>query len=185
MTTYYQHVSSLCEKVLEVLAQTLPYGPHVFDDLRRPPIAASMRLLHYPPSSNLKDQLGAGAHTDFGIITLLLTDGKPGLQVLNEATGSWVPVPPAKDAFVVNVGDMLDMITGGEFKSNTHRVVNEGGEDRYSVPYFYDANLDYRLARLDGADEREGRKVPTVEEHMLWRFATTYGRGKEEDKDAV
>lgn len=77
------------------------------------------------------------AHTDFGVITLLLTDGLPGLQVQNQNTGQWVSVPPDENAFVVNVGDMLQQITGGYFKSNLHRVLNLGDADRHSVPYFF------------------------------------------------
>ncbi|GME64274.1 Isopenicillin N synthase [Neofusicoccum parvum] len=179
MNEYYAHVSALNQTVMEIVADALPYGSGVFDGLKQQPVAASMRLLHYPPQrTNDEKQLGAGAHTDFGITTLLLTDGHPGLEVLNQSTGQWVAVPPNEDAYVVNVGDMLQQITGGYFKSNVHRVLNLGDEDRYSVPYFFDGCLDARLARLDGKDLG---KVLTVEEHMTERFATTYGRGEKKD----
>ncbi|KAK8234350.1 hypothetical protein HDK77DRAFT_429064 [Phyllosticta capitalensis] len=178
MVEYYDAVESLCLRVLEVVAAALPYGPDVLDDFKKEPIVASMRLLHYPPQSSATEkQYGAGAHTDFGFITLLLTDGHPGLQVQNQGTGQWVPVPPNEDAFVVNVGDMLQQISGGYFKSNMHRVLNLGDADRYSVPYFFDGCLDARLRRLDGTDEE---RILTVEEHMLERFATTYGAKKED-----
>ncbi|KAF4540042.1 Isopenicillin N synthase [Lasiodiplodia theobromae] len=175
---YYSEVEALSRTVMDIIAAALGHGPEVFAEMKKEPIAASIRLLHYPPqrteTSNEK-QLGAGAHTDFGWTTLLLTDGHPGLEVLNQTTGEWVAVPPDRDAYVVNVGDMLQQITGGHFKSNVHRVRNLGDEDRYSVPYFFDGCLDARLARLDGKDQT---KVLTVEEHMLERFATTYGRGQ-------
>ncbi|KAH7057275.1 hypothetical protein B0J12DRAFT_408447 [Macrophomina phaseolina] len=176
---YYERVAGLSKTVMDVIAAALPYEPENFEQYKKEPIAASMRLLHYPPQRTTdENQLGAGAHTDFGWITLLLTDGNPGLEVLNQSSGEWVQVPPNKDAYVVNVGDMLQQITGGYFKSNVHRVLNLGEEDRYSVPYFFDGCLDAKLARLDGKDEG---KVLTVEEHMLERFTTTYGRGKAKD----
>lgn len=179
MNQYYERVAALSKTVMDIIAAALPYGPAVFDQYKLEPIAASIRLLHYPPQrTNDGKQLGAGAHTDFGWITLLLTDGHPGLEVLNQSTGEWVQVPPNKDAYIVNVGDMLQQITGGYFKSNFHRVLNLGESDRYSVPYFFDGCLDAKLARLDGRDEG---KVLTVEEHMLERFATTYGRGQAKD----
>ncbi|KAK7537202.1 uncharacterized protein J3D65DRAFT_624737 [Phyllosticta citribraziliensis] len=177
MVDYYDAVEALCLRVLELVAAALPYGPDALDELKGEPIVASMRLLHYPPqNSSAEKQFGAGAHTDFGVITLLLTDGLPGLQVQNQTTGQWVSVPPDENAFVVNVGDMLQQITGGYFKSNLHRVLNLGDADRYSVPYFFDGCLDARLKRLDGADED---RILTVEEHMLERFATTYSVAKE------
>ncbi|OMP88696.1 Sexual differentiation process protein isp7 [Diplodia seriata] len=188
MNRYYAHVEALSRTVMDIVAAALGHGPDVFAEMKKEPIAASIALLHYPPQEaketstdgkqQQQQQLGAGAHTDFGWTTLLLTDGHPGLEVLNQATGEWVQVPPEKDAYVVNVGDMLQQITGGCFKSNLHRVRNLGAVHRYSVPYFFDGCLDAKLARLDGKDD--GR-VLTVEEHMLERFATTYGRGEPKD----
>ncbi|KAF2090424.1 citrinin biosynthesis oxygenase CtnA [Saccharata proteae CBS 121410] len=176
MNEYYNKVQALSATVMSILARALPYTHDVLDHFSRDPVMASMRLLHYPPQSTTdQNQLGAGAHTDFGVITLLLTDGSPGLQVLNNASGEWVPVPPNADAYVVNMGDMMDQITGGHFKSNTHRVINTGNTHRYSIPYFFDGNLDTRLTRLDGKNQGP---VLTVEEHMAERFATTYGRVK-------
>ncbi|KAL1644189.1 hypothetical protein SLS58_004469 [Diplodia intermedia] len=180
MNRYYARVEALSRTVMDIIAAALGRGPDVFAAMKKEPVAASIRLLHYPPqeATDSEQQLGAGAHTDFGWTTLLLTDGHPGLEVLNQATGEWVPVPPERDAYVVNVGDMLQQITAGRFKSNVHRVRNLGAVHRYSVPYFFDGCLDAKLARLDGKDD--GR-VLTVEEHMLERFATTYGRGEVKD----
>jgi isopenicillin N synthase-like dioxygenase len=156
---------------MEVLAKGLPYNnKDIFKDFCTDPLAV-VRLLHYPPQPNLDDpkQRGAGAHTDFGAITLLLQDDKGGLQVLNEATGNWIDVKPNPDAYVVNVGDMLETWTRGEYKSNTHRVINVSRTDRYSVPFFFDGNLEYVLKPLDGSTE-DGK---TVEQVMTERYATT------------
>ncbi|OJD34004.1 2og-fe oxygenase family [Diplodia corticola] len=200
MNRYYAQVEALSRTVMDVIAAALGHSPDVFAELKNEPVAASMRLLHYPPDpqrqkagdgdggggggggvTQQQQQLGAGAHTDFGWTTLLLTDGHAGLEVLDHGSGEWVAVPPERDAYVVNVGDMLQHVTGGRFKSNVHRVRNLGDAHRYSVPYFFDGCLDAKLARLDGKDA--GGRALTVEEHMLERFATTYGRGGAEKED--
>ncbi len=178
---YFAKMFSLALKVLDLIALGMPYGPKVFEEFVSNDAVASIRLLHYPPDkSNDARQLGAGAHTDFGAITLLLQDEVGGLQVWDYNNKEWVDVTPNPDAFVVNVGDMLQMWTSGRYKSSLHRVINRAGRDRYSVPFFFDGNVDCVLAPLDGSDL--GRKPPTVEEHMRERFGTTYGRGaKKED----
>lgn len=174
---YYSAMTKLCWTVLDMIAGTLPYGPTVFDEFKANDPACPLRLLHYPPTVDAKDetkrQLGISAHTDFGAITLLLQDHHEGLQVMNNNTGEWVAVPPRKDAFVVNMGDMMSKITGGEYKSSLHRVINRNAEDRYSVVYFFDGNLDYKLNDL--SKPADGQLAPTVEEHMEERRRTTYG----------
>jgi isopenicillin N synthase-like dioxygenase len=81
----------------------------------------------------------------------------------------------------VNIGDMLALWTRNIYKSNTHRVINKGTRDRYSVPFFLDGNCDVELRPFDGSapDKVKGARAITVEEHMLERFGTTYGRAKE------
>lgn len=170
----------LALKVLDAIAAGMPYGPHVFDEFCSNDAVASIRLLHYPPDSSTDErQLGAGAHTDFGAITLLLQDQIGGLQVWDYGNKEWKDVTPVKDAYVVNVGDMLQMWTSGVYKSSLHRVLNKGGRDRYSVPFFFDGNVDCVLTPLSGGEE--GKRYPTVEEHMRERFGSTYGRGKQRE----
>ena len=156
--------------LLEILAAGLPYGPHVFDDFNSNDPLASLRLLHYPPTDS--NSLGAGAHTDFGAFTFLLQDDNAGLQVQNPETKEWIPIMPNRDAYVVNIGDMMQRWTKGLYKSNLHRVINSGKAERYSSPFFFDGNLDCRLVPFDGSEPEGG--VLTVEEHMKERFASTY-----------
>lgn len=169
---YHQAVSNLSAHLMQILGRGLGnLDTSVFQDFSRDPIAV-VRLLHYPPhpTSDDPELVGAGAHTDFGAITLLLQDGHSGLQVLNQDTDTWVDVPPNKDSYVVNVGDMLHIWTAGAYKSSVHRVINTSGTERYSVPFFLDGNADCVIKPLDGS---EGKQV-TVEEHMLSRFAASY-----------
>lgn len=179
--TYYSAIYALSLRVLDLIAATLPYGPNVFDDFKSHTPAAPLRLLHYPkapPRSDDKEgarQLGASAHTDFGAITLLLQDANEGLEVLNDAAGEWVSVPPSDSGgYVVNVGDMLSAWTAGAYKSSVHRVLNKSPGDRYSVVFFFDGNLDTPLAPLERR-KRDG-EVKTVEQHMVERMSKSYGK---------
>ncbi|KIW70614.1 hypothetical protein PV04_02868 [Phialophora macrospora] len=169
---YHRALSELSFHLMRILAGGLrDFDTTVFEEFCRDPIA-SLRLLHYPPHPDHEDPalVGAGAHTDFGAITLLLQDGHSGLQVLNQFTKEWIDVPPREHAYVINVGDMLEAWTSGAYKSNVHRVINTSGTDRYSVPFFLDGNADCVISPLDGSNG----KAFTVEEHMLSRYAESY-----------
>jgi isopenicillin N synthase-like dioxygenase len=172
---YHQKMFELALTVVEILAAGMPYGPRIFDDFVAGNIVAPLRLLHYPPQKTQDTrQLGVGAHTDFGAITLLLQDETPGLQVFNEASKTWIQVPPNKDAYVVNIGDMLSRWTKGVYKSGLHRVLNRSTRDRYSVPYFFDGNMNCILKPLDGDPNGP---IITVKEHLAARRDEVYGRG--------
>ncbi|EFX01331.1 2og-Fe oxygenase family protein [Grosmannia clavigera kw1407] len=179
---YHAAALSLSRTVLDILARGLPYGDDVFAEFTSNDPLCSVRMLHYPPTnesptSASPKQLGAGAHTDFGAITLLYQDDKGGLEVLDQATDTWVPVVPNPAAYIVNVGDMLSLWTRGAYRSNLHRVINYSGTDRYSLPFFFDGNLDTKLIPLGTEDEPAG-DVLTVQDHMLERLGTTFERAE-------
>ena len=110
-----------------------------------------LRLLHYPPrpTSAPDDLYGSAPHTDFGLLTILATDDVGGLQV-KAPGGGWIDVPPRKDAYIVNVGDMLHRLSNTHLRSTPHRVINKSGQERYSVPFFYDPPVTYDVAPLRG-----------------------------------
>jgi isopenicillin N synthase-like dioxygenase len=174
---YFQAVHSLALRVLELIACTLPYGPRIFDKFTEGHTVAVLRLLHYPPApKDSSKQLGAGAHTDFGAITLLLQDENPGLEVLDPKSNEFVAVNPTPNAFVFNVGDMLSFWTGSEYKSSVHRVINKAPKDRYSAAFFYDGALDCLLTPLNSNGlETVGEETYTVEKHMIKRIMASYG----------
>ncbi|KAF4310738.1 Isopenicillin N synthase [Botryosphaeria dothidea] len=189
---YFTAVYTLSLRILDMIAASLPYDVSpMFARFTQPAdlVAAPLRLLHYPPARRSKQrQLGASAHTDFGAITLLLQDGNPGLQVLDQHSESWVDVPSTRNAYVVNVGDMLEKWTGGYYRSSVHRVLNPQPKDRYSVVFFFDGNLDCPLVPLNPNDAAKSSVLPggeggkedgvlTVEKHMIKRMATSYGKG--------
>jgi len=93
------------------------------------------RIFRYPPAAD-DEGWGVAEHTDYGLLTLLATDGTPGLEV--KVQGEWVPAPADADLVICNLGDMLDRVTSGRYRSNPHRVRNHAGADRYSLPFFLD-----------------------------------------------
>lgn len=110
-----------------------------------------LRLLHYPPqpAQAPEDLYGSAPHRDFGCLTILAQDDVGGLQV-QTPDGNWIDVPPMKDAFIVNVGDMLHRLSNGRLLSTPHRVINTTGQERYSVPFFYDPHVTTDIAPLPG-----------------------------------
>lgn len=153
----------------------LGHDPGVLKKFTNEPVM-NLKLLHYPPhTSNDARQFGAGAHTDFGTLTILLQQpGKPGLQVYYAPTDEWLAVPAVEDVFVINMGDLVQKWTGGEYSSTLHRVINASDEDRYSVPCFYHGDLNatnpFKLGEANGE---------TVEEHIRRKFDQSYGlKGK-------
>ncbi|KAJ0406732.1 hypothetical protein P43SY_004557 [Pythium insidiosum] len=145
MERYHREMSTLGFRVARLFAEAAG-APGAFDDegmFDRP--MAALRLLHYDAVKSDIDRgvFGAGAHTDYGLITLLSTDDNPGLQIWHE--GRWIDVPPRQDAFIVNIGDMGERWTNGRFRSTRHRVVNVTGAERFSVPFFYEPNFTCRV----------------------------------------
>jgi isopenicillin N synthase-like dioxygenase len=109
----------------------------------------NVRAVHYPPQEREND-VGIGAHTDFCWFTLVCQNktAYPALEVLN-ANGIWVPVHPEPNTFVVNIADFLKLVTGGTWQSTVHRVRNTGGEERYSMPFFFSPNEDAKVSVVE------------------------------------
>jgi len=139
-----------------------------------------------PAASDATDAWGVGEHTDYGLLTILATDHIGGLEV-RSPDGTWVAAPPIPGAFVCNLGDMLDRMTSGRWRSTPHRVRNGAAEDRYSFPFFFDPSWDARIGPLDldgdappdDADTRWDRlslHVPsgTYGDHLLAKVAKVF-----------
>jgi isopenicillin N synthase-like dioxygenase len=97
------------------------------------------RIFNYP-AVPVTDSWGVGEHTDYGLLTILKQDGNGGLQVRSRS--GWVDAVPVPGSFVCNIGDMLDRLTGGRYRSTPHRVRPSTGRDRLSWPFFFDPNFD-------------------------------------------
>ncbi|MEU1041343.1 isopenicillin N synthase family dioxygenase [Streptomyces sp. NPDC005551] len=107
-----------------------------------------LKLVRYPGSAGDGAGQGVGAHKDYGFLTLLLQDEVGGLQV-QRADGLFHDVPPVPGAFVVNLGELLEVATNGYLLATSHRVVSPpGATERFSVPFFYNPRLDARVEPL-------------------------------------
>ncbi|UYV17927.1 isopenicillin N synthase family oxygenase [Halomonas qaidamensis] len=118
----------------------------------KPP--SQLRLIHYPYNPDAQDAQGIGAHTDYECFTLLLPTA-PGLEVMNGA-GEWIDVPFREDALVVNIGDMLEIWSNGEFVATSHRV-RKVKEERYSFPLFFACDYHTEVAPLPALVKRHGQ----------------------------
>lgn len=145
--------------------------------------SCTVRLLHYPPQpvQPLTNQLGAGAHTDWGAITILLQDDCGGLQI-RDPDGSWVDAVPMENTLIINLGDMVPRWTNDRYHSSMHRVINKSAaRDRYSVACFFNPHAGYRVACVPTCLPAAGEpRYPacTVGEHVQEMARRTYGAGK-------
>lgn len=175
MVAYFAALGVVAERIMSGLALSLDLPDDHFSAFTTEP-AATLRLLHYPPSRpEVPDELGAGAHTDFGGLTLLLQDEVGGLQVMGRE--SWIDAPPLPGAYIVNLGDMIARWTNDRYRSTLHRVINRSGRERYSIPYFYSGNPDHEVRCLPTClAEGEQAKYPpvTVQNHLRAMYARTY-----------
>lgn len=183
MERYWLVVTGLAAKLQHAFALALDIEETFFDD-KVDNTLSTLRMLHYPPQTGdiTGAQIGAGTHTDYGAFTLLLQDDKGGLQVKNVA-GEWIEAPPIPDTYVVNLGDTLMRWTNDVFVSNPHRVINAGGEERYSIPYFHDPNYDAVLTAIESCVlPEEGPKYPPITggAYLESRFDATYEYRREE-----
>ena len=136
------------------------------------------RIFHYPAGGD--GGWGVGEHTDYGLLTILRQDPTSGLQVRSGST--WIDAPPIPGSFVVNIGDMLERMTGGAYRSTPHRVRNTSDVGRLSFPFFFDPSWDAvvpvpegaagAVERWDGADvlSWEG----TYGEYLLGKVAKVF-----------
>ncbi len=139
---YIEAVEGVARRVIRLIAVSLDLPETALDrHFERP--TTFLRLLHYPPHPEdaLGDQFGSAPHTDYGIITLLAQDDRGGLEVRPRG-GEWIAAPPIPGSLVLNVADMLARWTNDRFVSTPHRVLNQGGGDRYSIPFFFDTDMD-------------------------------------------
>jgi isopenicillin N synthase-like dioxygenase len=155
LLSYYDACAGLGARLHRAFASDLGLSHDFFDDKFDRPMA-TLRLLHYPaPSPGSEPQTGAGAHTDYGNLTLLATDDVGGLEVRTRA-GQWIEAPVVPGAFIVNIGDCLMRWTNDVYVSTPHRVVNRSARERYSIAFFYDPNPDALVETIPSCVGEEG-----------------------------
>jgi len=183
MEGHYRDMQALAQTLLRAIALALDIEEDFFDQRFKDAVSV-LRMIHYPPSqtASAPDQQGAGAHTDYGCITLLYQDSAGGLQVRN-VDGQWIDAPPIEGTFVVNLGDMMARWSNDQYVSTPHRVISPLGVDRYSMPFFAEPHPDTRIECLPGCQDisRPAKYPPTTcAEFLLSRFADTYAYRREQ-----
>ena len=178
MQAYLDVMMALAARMMGAIALSLDLPEDYFSGYCRDAMG-TVRLLHYPPQSPRGNpaQMGAGAHTDFGGLTLLRQGEIGGLQVWDQGSGGWIHAEPLPRTYVVNLGDMIARWTNDRYRSTLHRVVNTSGRERYSVPFFYTGNYAHTVECIPTClDPGEQAKYPpiTVEEHMRAMYRRTY-----------
>ncbi|MFT8418269.1 MAG: 2-oxoglutarate and iron-dependent oxygenase domain-containing protein [Acetobacter sp.] len=169
---YYRAVFDLGRTLFRGFALALGLNENYFDSVANFP-PSKLRMIHYPYDANAQDAPGIGAHTDYECFTILLAD-KPGLEVMN-GHGDWIDAPPVPGAFVVNIGDMLEVMTAGQFVATAHRV-RKVAEERYSFPLFYACDYHTQIRPLPAfakGDEASYETI-TIGEHMWAQALQTY-----------
>lgn len=170
MLAYYDAALALGVDIHRAIARDLSLDPEFFTDCFKDPLAA-LRLLQYPPASGDADEIGAGAHTDYGAITLLMTDGEPGLQVRPKGQ-DWIDVPHVAGAYVVNIGDCLMRWTNDLYVSTPHRVLPPKRQRR-SVAMFIEANPDVIVKALPGTGTPKYAPIRAAD-YLMSRLDATY-----------
>jgi isopenicillin N synthase-like dioxygenase len=183
---YFEAMERVAQALMHALARGLGLPERIFDATFAGGIS-TLRLIHYPPRPpesmigipedklwvthrGVRHYLLGRAHVDSGLMTLLAQDGVAGLQA-RAADGRWVDVPPEEGTLAVNFGKLLEMWTGGRIKATEHRVIGRG-EERYSIPFFYDARADALIEPLplSGAP----RFAPFYFGDYLWSTMTKF-----------
>lgn len=174
--TYYRAVEKLAATLMQIFAHALDLPSDYFDDKIDKHIS-DLCINHYPPQSvaPLPGQLRAGAHTDYGSLTIVAPNDAPGGLQVRSKSGDWVDVPWVKDAFIINIGDLMAQWTNDRWVSTMHRVVNPPRREatdtrRMSIILFHQPNDDTVIQSIptcvDRRDNPERYPATTSGEHL-------------------
>jgi isopenicillin N synthase-like dioxygenase len=171
--TFMSEAERSAHAIMEGIAMSLGLDAQYFREAYTAQPTMLFRIFHYPAPTADKGW-GVGEHTDYGLLTLLAQDDIGGLEV--KTPNGWINAPPIPGALVCNIGDMLDRLTGGAYRSTPHRVLNTSGRSRLSFPFFFDPGFDARIVPLpehsqyvrDDSSERWDRA-------NVHAFSGTYG----------
>lgn len=162
MEEYIDHCTDLSRKIMRGIALALGGSADEMEgDIGGDPFWV-LRIIGYPAASisnghgKAHDDVGCGAHTDYGLLTLVNQDDDiVALQVRNKS-GEWISAPPIPGTFVCNIGDMLKILSNGIYESTLHRVINNSPKYRVCVAYFYEPNFDAAVEPLDVCLQKTG-----------------------------
>ncbi len=166
---YYEHIKRIGHQLFGAFALALGLDETYFDaHLQHPP--SQLRLIHYPFDSNAEDRPGIGAHTDYECFTLLFATA-PGLQVVDK-DGEWIDVPLIEGTMIMNISDMMEIMSNGRYVATKHRV-KKVKEERYSFPLFFSCDYDHVIAPIAPNEEPRYRPLKGGE-HLHAQTAQTF-----------
>ncbi|HKG22007.1 MAG TPA: 2-oxoglutarate and iron-dependent oxygenase domain-containing protein [Blastocatellia bacterium] len=171
---YISAMTGLGHALMSAIALSLGLEESYFADRYMSDPLVLFRVFNYPPSpeaAGRDESWGVGEHTDYGVLTILRQDESGGLEV--KSRSRWIAAPPVAGSFVCNIGDMLDRITRGLYRSTPHRAQNPSGRNRLSFPFFFDPNFDAEVTSI-----RPGGPVPANDDRdQRWDRASVHDFG--------
>jgi len=175
---YISVMTGLGHALMSGIALSLGLDESYFADRYTADPLVLFRIFNYPsPARGAPREAawGVGEHTDYGVLTILKQDESGGLEV--KSRSRWTPAPPVAGSFVCNIGDMLDRMTGGLYRSTPHRVRNPSARDRLSFPFFFDPNFDSEVKpiELGGAARAHDDRRERWDRASVHDFRGTYG----------
>ncbi|KAG7633827.1 Oxoglutarate/iron-dependent dioxygenase, partial [Arabidopsis suecica] len=180
MEEYIKLCTDLSRNILRGISLALGGSPYEFEGkMLRDPFWV-MRIIGYP-GVNQENVIGCGAHTDYGLLTLInQDDDKTALQVKN-VDGDWIPAIPIPGSFICNIGDMLTILSNGVYQSTLHKVINNSPKYRVCVAFFYETNFEAEVEPLDIFKEKHPRKETSqvakrvvYGQHLINKVLTTF-----------
>lgn len=173
----YLRFRSTAEQLCQFFAEAAGLPTDYFLPMVTKPLA-QLRLLHYPSTEHASDEgerVGAGEHTDYGILTLLWQDNVGGLEV-RDIAGRLHPVEPKQDLLFCNIGDAMERFTNGQWRAAPHRVMNRSADSRYSAAFFFDPNYHTILKPLPTFADDKAPRFPEISmgQFLLGSFDETF-----------
>ncbi|KAH9656321.1 Fe2OG dioxygenase domain-containing protein [Citrus sinensis] len=167
---YAKEVEKLAYKLMELIALSLGLPPDSFNGFFKDQ-TTFVRLNHYPPCPAPHLALGVGRHKDAGALTVLAQDDVGGLEVKRKSDGEWVRVKPTPDAYIINVGDIIQVWSNDAYESVEHRVMVNSEKERFSIPFFF---FPSHYTMVKPLDELTNEQNPAKYRAYSWgKFLTT------------
>jgi isopenicillin N synthase-like dioxygenase len=173
---YLDAMTRLGHAIMEGIALSLGLNDSYFAERYTGDPLILFRIFNYPAKPHRMGDggsWGVGEHTDYGLLTILKQDRTGGLEVKSKS--GWVEARPIPGSFVCNIGDMLDRMTGGLYRSTAHRVKSQAGHDRLSFPFFFDPNFNAEVKAIEMGERFDDDRNERWDRASVHDFSGTYG----------
>lgn len=166
-------LTALGHRLCRLIATGLGLAPGWFEQHLTADPTVLFRIFHYPTAGEVHGaSWGVQEHTDYGLLTILRQDDVGGLEV--HGRDGWIEAPPVPDSFVCNIGDMLERMTGGAYRSTPHRV-RQPARSRLSFPFFFDPSWDAEIVPVPGLGDTDAPAPARWDGRSVFEHEGTYG----------